>query len=251
MLIAWARGKRRSRNEYEDEIVSAVFGPLRYLDEDLRGRIFRSMLKAAFSNADISSDAKCRLEFWPNLADEWILEPDIIVELTHPDPLGNHLLLIEAKWNSPPSKDQLVRQWRAAETKYPTHRLWHVFLTKRPQSRYDMVGNHEDPKNLASLTWSRFASIVQSIAKEDAGPAELKCWADDVCKFLRRLQCVPFVGLSVILARHRKLDLICRWHFQPMLLRLADLMFIHAIPAQAWSQQGWKFNGLARRNSSE
>lgn len=239
MLIAWIRGKRgRYKKEYEDEIVSAVFGPLCYLPGPERGEVFRRILDKSFACA-LAQCEDCDIKFWPNLANRGRIEPDIVVELP------STILLIEAKWNSPPSKNQLATQWDAAKERYPHQKVWHLFLTKQPYSMEEMTldrGIGQDhSERLASMTWSQLAHIAQAIAKTSPS-RELTAWVGHMCEFLRGLGEAPFVGFLDVVIAHRDWDAGYRWHFQPSLLHLSDLMNAYSDWTHLWAVPTWHFN---------
>lgn len=233
MLIAWARGKKgRDFGGYEDEILSAVFGPLLYFSNEIQGMLFQAVLDKAFEDTAqkqlVNKSIKdCSIEFWPNLADDGRIEPDIIVEIVHNDN-SRSLLVIEAKWNSKQHEDQLSAQWVAAKKKYPKHSVLHIFLTQEPHSFEEMekmwsstIEGHKD--NLVSLTWSRLANAIGNSGSNDL---LLAAWVKDVREFLTKLGQGSFVGMHRIFENHHVFaeDWKMTWNFQPKLMRVTELL---------------------------
>lgn len=244
MLIAWARGKKgRDHKGYEDEIVSAVFGPLRYFQAQQCNKIFSEILLRLFQNSPgsrltQSKVSKCDIKFWPNIATGGRIEPDITIELTHKD-LSKTLLLIEAKWNSPQHDGQLQDQWYAAKMRRPDFNVLQIFLTRQPYSFEDMKVQDSDHRDkLVGITWSRLAYIVRGIKVGK----QVSIWANDVIDFLSELGESPFVGFIEVLYKggFRNMRWNAKWHFQPKLIRVSELGSF-ADWASASTSKNWKF----------
>ena len=229
MLKAWARGKRRAfRGESEDEIVSSIFGSVGYLSPSLRVTFFTELLYAIAENGPEASlrDKTCtsvEVDLWPNLADSGRVEPDVIIKSE------DIIIMIEAKWDSPQSENQLSSQWCAAKIKYKVPAMYHLFLTKEPKGMEEMLGVNPDgehSKHLYSMTWSRLAHVTNRLAKNSND--ELKNWASDVRTFLTRLGHAPFIGVLAICKEHSWPSPGDTWRFQPLLIRFEDLMSRHS-----------------------
>ena len=251
MLNAWLRGKRRDRRcEYEDEIVSAIFGTVRYLPSPQRAKIFRAILNNAFEHSDrdvarIKKHETCRIELWQNLVTSGRIEPDIEVRLLCPASRTEDVILIEAKWNSPQSDKQLATQWQAAKRIYKNKEqtVWHIFMTKDSYGMEDMLGTlkeGEHSSHLANITWSRLAFILHEI--KNTGTTELKSWAQDVCTFLGVLGQSRFEGFPSVVTKHREWDAGGKWYFRPALFRITELVDRYKESNNLWSTPVWQFS---------
>lgn len=253
MLIAWARGKKgRDHKGYEDEIVSAVFGPLRYFHSQQQNQIFNEILTRSFQNSPdsklaLSSVEKCEFEFWPNIVPEGRIEPDITINMTHKDG-SKTLLIIEAKWNSIQHDGQLKSQWSAAKNRYSEFNVLHIYLTRQPHSFDEMnVDDSNHRNNLVSLTWSRLAYIFRNLKIDD----QVIDWANDVVNFLSGLGESPFVGFIEVLNKggFRNMRWHPIWHFQPKLIRVSELASF-AEWTSASTVKNWHFK-IKKRNKCE
>lgn len=122
----------RYKRTQEDEIVSTVFGVLQYLPEVERTEL---LVKWLLPNVGLSDDYDMsEMTFWPSLPGDGIdvfrVEPDIKIEFKQRsgkrDPT---VVIVEAKWLSPPSgEDQLDKQWAAAKAEWGN--VTHVFLVR-------------------------------------------------------------------------------------------------------------------------
>ncbi len=244
MLIAWAKGKRRSDVDgYEDEIVSAVFGPLRYFERRSRAIAFNAIINDAFRDIRTTNylqehASECNFSLWPNLADNGRIEPDITVEMYKGTDL-TLVLIIEAKWNSSLHLGQLRDQWLAAKKRYPNCEILHIFLAKKALTYEEMEAADEDHRSsLASMTWSQLASTLVDISDNNF----LATWAEDVRDFFCSLTQAPFMGVGHPVKIH-SLDSAMwtsPWTFHPGLLNLATLESYAQWNARVASS-GWRF----------
>lgn len=234
MLIAWVRGKRRSKIEYEDEILSAVFGALVCASPAQRAAVFHAIAQAC--GATIDGSSSCTMTFWPNLAKVHRVEPDLLVEFS-----DGSVLMIEAKWDSGQSEDQLARQWIEADAAYPG-RVWHIYLTKEAHTLSQMLGetvrDERHGLRLRSLTWSRLAHVA-GFARDG-----LEQWGAQVRHFLESLGQAPFVGVGD--AYRRRVGLSKRfkrtWRFQPSIFRVAESLLVRTGSVPFWRAKGWTFH---------
>ncbi|MBS0460891.1 MAG: hypothetical protein JSS41_00275 [Proteobacteria bacterium] len=248
MLIAWARGKHRSdQTEYEDEVVSSVFGPLLYFTDKQRATIFWHLLCGirAYAQNDFTSNIfTAKIEFWPSIVNERRVEPDILVTLTPPSG-SQTLLMIEAKWNSGLSKDQLKQQWdalRCSERYSNGVDVRHVFLSKKFCTHQEMkVSDATHVQRLTSISWAQLVLLLQHLNNDPT----LKMWADHVQSAMTRLGQVPFNGFTSAISNFSNKDRHNGWRFQPRLLHPSALKSL-----ERWTEASefstWKFND--RRN---
>ncbi|RYZ89797.1 MAG: hypothetical protein EOP06_08815 [Proteobacteria bacterium] len=242
MLLAWARGKKgRSHLGYEDEIVSSVFGPLRYMQTGTRVEIVRRILSHSFPEIQLAAVfTGCSIEFWPNLVSRGRIEPDISIVLTSQPPIDPILLLVEAKWNSPQHDGQLHDQWKAAKKRYPGYESFHIYLTKRPHSIEQMTNTDVHGGRLASLTWSALVSMLKGFSSDD----QAQNWIVDVKDFLAALGETSFDGFTSAPSTSPFIDagIFPRWAFQPLLMRLADsssyMQWIEMSKKENWTFDG-------------
>lgn len=251
MLVAWANGKKRTKTEYEDEIVSAIFGPLLFTTPEHSCAIFRQIAKAC-EIIVLPSAKTCKIEFWPNLAKSGRVEPDMVVELLDNKRSLCAVMLIEAKWNSEQSDDQLGEQYSAAKKKYSGEHfpIWHIFLTKEPKSLQEMLGTDASTNyalHLRSLTWSKVTGVL---ATQISPSPDLKQWAKYAQKFLSVLKQVRFEGVVTAVKQNEGWDEMCdvddAWHFQPKLMQIESLLVDHEkwnnMCAHNKANNNWQFN---------
>jgi len=248
MLVAWARKKRRSKKEYEDEIVSALFGPLLIMSSEDRAAVIRSVAEICdiqISKPDLN---RCTLEFWPNIDTQGLTEPDLLV---HFGGERRSILIIEAKWDSGQSgrkpgndgnnENQLKNQWNKAKKKYRGAQLWHVFLTKEPQNPDDMgISDNAHRARLRSLSWM---SLAEAIFRIDKNTHAIRTWKQLAGDFLSYLGYVAFSGLKTAISRNgdRTFETAAKWTFHAPLMHLQELRSRYESPI--WAGDSWKFNG--------
>lgn len=231
-MQAWIRGKQRGKSEYEDEIVSAIFGPLQYLPSNQRLAIVNALAKWVGFESEFD---RCEILLWPrwSAVGGGTCEPDLVIKLTSEKTGDDAAIVIEAKWDSVQGNDQLARQWKAAKSmyksKYESDNIRHIFLTKHPKSLNEMLWKNIDEdhsKFLSSKTWAGLASVLQSI--ECRGEGER--WADDVRAFLKVIKQAPFRGFETPLKNSADmLSVNGKWKFRPKLMQLQDLIERHGI----------------------
>ena len=246
MLVAWSRGKRRSEKEYEDEILSAVFGPMLYMAPMQRIRLFHSIAESCGAMIGCQDEFyDCHMEFWPNLAMEGRLEPDLLVTLKRNE-RSSVVLVFEAKWESPQSERQLISQWEAAKKNFNDIDVWHIFLTKRSCGYQEMLGgkysDEEHKRRLKNLTWSRLAGAVTILNELDG----FREWQKQVAIFLSKLGHGPFVGISEVFVRNKYQSAIATdhamvWVFHPHLLRVKELVLKFQASVSSWKDLAWTF----------
>ncbi len=156
------RVANEKRTTCEDEIVSTVFGMLDFLPAKEVGSTIQPILAGAVKNRGMNihipdwlknDTDRSEVRFWERMGD---VEPDILITL------WNHQgevfrVLIEAKWNSPLSEDQLLHQARKMQENLGEgDESWiHVYLSKDIVIDQDQ---HHD--KLVALTWLEFAEFL-------------------------------------------------------------------------------------------
>lgn len=249
MLDAWARGKGNWNHPLEDEVLSAIFGHLRYLSLPARKRATLSVLRGAFEGSNFSDTGACDIELWPNLVDHGRVEPDVVI--TFGDRKAPSLvLLIEAKWEAAQGQNQLADQWKAARQRYPNAELWHLFLTKRIYTVEEMLGRDRDDlhqQRLRSATWSWLAQRLQA-ASQDArrsitfpGRDEFQSWVDTACEFCARLGQARFEGVAAVVQRHGGVLSPNTWYFHERLIHAGELVESARNVITLWRHPTWKF----------
>lgn len=250
MLDAWARGKRRSvRSIYEDELVSAVLGPLQYFPLTTRVNSTLAVLQDTFGDdvKNVTSHGdqvtQCNIQLWPNIVIRGRCEPDAVVQLS--SSVGVRLILvIEAKWNAVQGDNQLSTQWDAATAQYRQEELRHIFLTKEPHSTFEMLGHNADAehqKRLKSLTWARLGVCLLRAARRPDASKEFIRWVETVRAFLGRIGQSPFEGVVAAVERRRWTCCTNGWRFQHQLI-IAEHPHISPNSAtQTWRTGQWQF----------
>ena len=223
MLVAWARGKKSGEHlGYEDEIVSAVFGPLRYFPEEMQGEFFRRLIALYFPEAAAWPAAEggtnsCRLEFWPNLSAAGRVEPDIVVHFSTRT-ARRVTLVIEAKWKAPLHEGQLDDQWNHALATCGDSHVLHLFLA-REVGQFPSEAPSEARRRAcsANATWSSFAYLIDDVPRW-AGKC-MEIWAEDVRRFLRSRGHQAFHGFGAAANPTRDAGFSRnRYVFQPRLI---------------------------------
>lgn len=244
MLIAWTSGKKRSKaREYEDEIVSAIFGPLLCAPPTQRGEVFRQIIKSHVPDLPVADG--CTITFWPNLTERGRIEPDMVVVLKSAGEKDT-VLIIEAKWGAGQSDNQLSKQWQAAQERYHDQSLWHIFLTKQSHNIQEMLGNNRPNEGhstrLISLTWHSLAYMLMAVSKSKE-LTDLREWSTHACKFLHNLGQAPFVGVLSVVDEHRDWESSSdvHWHFQPKLIRTAQMLKMYQDWVPVWLINSWNF----------
>lgn len=238
MLVAWAKGKRRSKREYEDEVVSAIFGPLLFASEHERYLIFKQILiSCGIKVPEIQAKSRCELKFWPNIAKRGRVEPDLVVKFSPASDVRELLVVFEAKWDSGLSArrdsyesirplNQLGIQWEEARRFYHEAEIQHIYLAKNnlsDQEEKELDPGHRDC--LKMLTWMGLADSIHSIKLRVGRDAcFISNWADVVGGFLGRLGYVPFSGVRSVVGRE------CfpsshRWSFESPLMGIDGLLY--------------------------
>lgn len=247
MLYAWGHHKRRfEHGEYEDEIVSAVFGSLRYLTDSSRNRILKEIIDGAFGELSplwkINEVKSCSLVFWPNIAKIGRVEPDIEIDVKTSG--GDKVILIEAKWNSGLSgDDQLFTQWKHANESYECD-VWQIYLTKQPHSLEQMVGNNKNDghtKCLANVTWSKIASCANSLKMTSGIDYGTKTWVEDVYHFLDSLNQTPFDGFEDLLAGVEQRMWLVSWQYHGILIDVERAIRGSGVGSSFKFHGVWKF----------
>jgi hypothetical protein len=220
MLHAFARNKSKAFNQYlptrnpseqrinsEDEITSLVFGPLEFLSASDNWKIWKAILQ---NNASLSisgslppdfladfSPTSVTYDFWPK---KNRVEPDLVVEFLN-DLGKSRSLLIELKWDAPPSgEDQLRKQWLNFQDGKHASSL-HLFISKRAlQEPADLhlwscrEAGASTENRLRQIRWHDFKhELVQQVLRRDASMS-LRKWCELTSGFLHHLRIRPFVG---------------------------------------------------------
>lgn len=192
--------KDRHLKLFEDEITSIVFGPLIYMSpEDVWG-LFREWLpfKTDLWPSGISNSME--LSFWPNIATEGRIEPDMLLRFKRN---GELLLtiLIEIKWDSPiSSHDELLKQWEALGDKEKKS-AFHIYLVKNTGR-----GNREVARSLENSrdeTWRErlvcigWRSLIETLQFENQKFGRtINLWAEGIIAFLGRRGQTTFTGFK-------------------------------------------------------
>lgn len=255
MLQAWIRGKRRGGvQEFEDEIVSAIFGSLCFLHDVERAEVVRHILAEAFGVSEPelgrSKAISCSvdIELWPNIAAAGRVEPDVVFKV-HSEGVTDLILILEAKWNASQSEGQLKEQWHTAKQNLAAQDLRHLFLTKGPNSIECMLGrdfDHSHAARLVNLTWCRFAAIANRLAGSCSHECrELKAWSEAVRDFLSRLGQFPLTGVYEAWEHHMrkfgKISTTVGWRFDAPLIDLKRAQIKMKGGAELPANSSWSF----------
>ncbi len=148
----------------EDTLTDAVFGALRYLPRKVLGAVLNAAFGTAFSPSQLDAAV---LRFWPRFLGG--TEPDVVVEV------GGVMIIVEAKYESPFSPGQLVREWRDGRHDALARRLqgpWLLAVTGHSTQPIEIGDAREDladelaGANLVGssavrwVPWRRIAGVV-------------------------------------------------------------------------------------------
>ena len=236
---------RRKQQNFEDQLTSCVFGPLRYMDPASAWDACLMVLGP--SGRDQNSDSKVTrvcIRFWPHFQRHdgggRFVEPDVHIVAWRRDRLFA-TVLIEMKWNNRLGLNQLLNQWRfitaddndSAEIR---SRSKHVLLSRHPLQDADSIAEQkEGARNegiewgdrLVVLSWYQVATrLVES--RDLDGP--LETWRQDLLAFLERLGISPFKGFHC--NRFKSINLV-QWQFEAF--AVPDLLDVGILD--------WRFDG--------
>lgn len=199
---------------FEDALTSAFFGTLRYLPPRIVEDLFISVLgtRNALAKNELiklySDDVRVEMNFWPNIADEGRVEPDLKICLFYP---GNSQidLLIECKWKSGESSDcQLHGQW-VALTQADRLKTYHIYLVRDLQKgcsdrdnniRYASGASNWDDR-LFVISWyellkSLTVLSINGLDKHSSGA--VMQWKEDMTAMFGRIGIHGFCGFKVL-----------------------------------------------------
>jgi len=203
---------------YEDEITSAVFGPLSYMSAGDIWEILVNLFRDRFDHDNWPDQCPdvIDMKFWPSYKptrDKEVI-PDLIIDLKYRNikfPIFR--IIIEVKWQSGASKFedgipvQLQEQWAACAEDCESSKSIHIYLvldeysarkeinkifeeTSSKQWSKLRFGKDEWKNNLHILTWAQIAMTLEDVQWGE----NLKSWSDDVVGFLDQLVFPRFTG---------------------------------------------------------
>lgn len=192
MLKAVAQGKsgsllkRRTQNDFdlkhrpqEDLVTSAIFGSLELLSETERRKALEILVGENIWKAFRPDVEPITVELWPpglTDTDESIVEPDVVLSA------GDRLAIVEVKWFSHLSEDQLGREVRALQK-----------TRKVEVNAILLLGGAVLPENIGldadccdALTWRDVAKAIPQI--RDRPSDALGAWMRLVADFLEKTE---------------------------------------------------------------
>lgn len=193
-MLAEIKGKLRHDSSIpaerlEDSLTSAVFGALRYLPRTVLGSVLDQAIGKKFSTKGLA-DANFR--FWPQFPQG--TEPDVIIEV------DRTMIVIEAKYESGFSANQLAREWLHGSQVARANKLggpWLLAVTPHPMapSAIEEALSELNKENLGGfkpngqdsikwLPWRRIASVIREFGSS-AMPHE-KALVDDVLELMKQ-----------------------------------------------------------------
>lgn len=216
---------RRKKQNFEDQLTSCVFGPLRYMDP---GRAWEACLMvlglSGCAQTPNSKPTRVCVRFWPHFrrldGEGRFVEPDVHIVVWSGDTLFA-TVLVETKWKSRLGPNQLLDQWRfiavddndRAEIR---SRSKHVLLSTDPIRDADSIAEQKEAARNEDITWGD-RLIVLSWYQVAARLVELKgidepleTWRRDLLAFLTHLGIIPFEGFH---CNGFKLVDLMQWQF--------------------------------------
>ncbi len=213
---------------YEDEITSAVFGSLSYMDIDIIWEIFNQLFGERFrdNNWPKLKPISINMLFWPKLSSENGLPdifPDLIIDFRNQEG-KTHRVILEVKWEAGAGRsegkerDQLPRQWSYSIEKFSYEYTFHVYLVKRENKAHKEVESifelgedwfrkyrfdkNEWRKRLYILSWAQLSMILEDAIKHAIYPeiicSKIRLWAKDVIGFLDKIGVPKFTGFAMV-----------------------------------------------------
>lgn len=214
MHISLGHKKQSERHieRFEDALTSAFFGTLRYLPTRIVVDLFISLLsKDGLVTEELTKfgtdDVIVKMNFWPNVANQGRVEPDLMISLSH----GHSKLdlLIECKWKSSESSDcQLLGQWGAV-TQTDRVNTYHIYLVKDllegNRVRENNIKKASEPKvwndRLFVISWLNILKslLVLSVTGVDKHSAiAVMQWKEDMAAMFGRIGINEFGGFKLI-----------------------------------------------------
>lgn len=206
------RGQRASNEgmvHAEDEITSAIIGPMDFMMPDEILRFWSELFIIKFRH-DVFGDLskrpleKLEVKLWPSkiYRDGGIrrsVEPDATIEFIWPNNT-RILLLIEFKWRALLSKeDQLHRQWNRYLTEKEQAHAFHLFIApvvaEGASARNSELGDIWGDQ-LILITWETFRIALNTIKKNDRDTTSLGRWSTVADRFLQKIGIETFGGFD-------------------------------------------------------
>jgi hypothetical protein len=184
----------------EDEITSAVFGPLAFMEPAACFRICAVLLRQGARQAELPTapPGTATVRFWPPGAS---VEPDLLVEFDWPD--GQQCrFLIELKWRAGLSgHDQLHKQWRAFAPDPESLHTWHLLIAHGAGRTISRVADPADgdiwtrngQRRLVGIDWK---NVRDALAICRHGAPHVSTWANLALEFLDRVGVHRFDGFD-------------------------------------------------------
>lgn len=189
-------GKEGNVHE-EDEITSAVLGPLDFLaDEDVF--LFWTKLLGSEGHSDFFPTTPPRsieMKMWNRRTalDGGSVEPDVVVEMAWPD--DRRTLLIEMKWRAGLSgDDQLQRQWNFYLEHQEREKGLHLLIA--PDVAAGVEAKNDDDVwhgKLVLIQWLKIRSVLGGLKNSKTAIGR---WAMHADFFLERLHVLRFGGFG-------------------------------------------------------
>jgi|WetSurMetagenome_2_1015567.scaffolds.fasta_scaffold142693_1 hypothetical protein len=208
MLIAAKHKKNRSAI-VEDEVTSCVFEPLTYMPLSDVWAFFQDFF-CKQCDMDIKTvPTKIDFIFWPNIAAENRIEPDLLVDCFK-NGVRILTLMIEVKWNSSiyPEKE-LFNQWSALDESRRSSCI-HIYLVKKSQKEFENLKKSLEfmrsealrniwEKRLLYITWQDIGKFLSEGTRSTTTNA-FKSWSQNMIAFLYRGNLMPyeFTGFDTI-----------------------------------------------------
>ncbi|MCL4759959.1 MAG: hypothetical protein KJZ96_16610 [Rhodocyclaceae bacterium] len=192
-------GERRVHEE--DEITSAIFGPLDFMAPGEVARFWHSVLRVSGKGSFFPDGAPeiTEVQLWSRrpARSARFVEPDAVVRLRWPGG-EQRVLLVELKWRAPLSgEDQLHHQWNEYLTAEERECALHLFIAPEtsaapaPASEGADVWLVNDEVRLLPVTWLRIRGALAEYCRENSA---LGRWASAVDGFLDKLKMRRFSG---------------------------------------------------------
>jgi len=203
MLQAIIHGKKR-RNlvrywEYEDNITSSFFGPLKYFENAIVCEILQHIFQSYSDCEQTTHQENITFEFWPRIG----REPDLLIHIRNGE--NFKCLHIEVKWFAGESSTmgdtvsgnghQVLAQRKCVLSKYDLEpkELHSIYLVLN-KDKAEREFNDNAPDKVHIVSWSEVARRLRDWNCQL--PSTVQYWRIDAVAYLERMISNIFCGFS-------------------------------------------------------
>ena len=218
------RGKQRN---FEDQLTSWVFSPLRYMGPKQAWDACVMLLGLPSHGRDLDSEpTRVCIRFWPHFRRDdgmgrRFVEPDVHIVAWNGDSLLA-TILVETKWDSALGRNQLIDQWRfitaddldSAEVR---SRSTHALLSRRPLQDADSIEEQKEIARNENIEWGdrlivlSWYEVTARLVGSLSGNRSVEVWRRDLIALFELHGIIAFGGFHC--NRFAPVDLV-QWQFE-------------------------------------